>query len=70
MVLLVGGNLGPGKPNLSGRLSTVDLLVQTGQLIILFTYVTKQPTLIRMSTVQSLPLKLVFPSGTLQHYLK
>jgi hypothetical protein len=48
-------------------LSTVNLLVLTSldQLIfklkILFTFVTKQVTLMRRSTVLSLPLQLVFP---------
>jgi len=50
-----------------GRLSTVDLLALTSldQLIsilkILFTFVAKQATLMRRSTVLSLPLQLVFP---------
>jgi hypothetical protein len=50
-----------------GRISTVDLLVLTGldQLIFklnkIFTFVTKQATLMRRSTVLSLPLQLVFP---------
>jgi hypothetical protein len=51
-----------------GRLSTVDLLVLTSldQLIfklkILFAFVTKQATLMRRSTVLSLPLQIVFPA--------
>jgi hypothetical protein len=56
------------EPLLVGKLSTVDLLVLTSldQVIfifkILFTYVTKQTTLLRRSIVQSpLPLQLVFP---------
>jgi hypothetical protein len=49
------------------RLSTVDLLVLTSldQLLfilqILFTLVTQQTILMRRSTVQSLPSRLVFP---------
>ncbi len=50
-----------------GRLSTVDLLVLTSSdqltfmLKILFTCAAKQATLMRRSTVLSLPLQLVFP---------
>ncbi len=57
----------PGKPNWRGRLSTLDLLVRTSldqmllTLKILFTFVRKQATLIRRSTVGSLPLQLEFP---------
>jgi len=60
----------PGKPYRRGRLSTVNLLVLTSldQLIfklkILFTFFTKQATLMRRSTVLSLPLQLVFPDDT------
>ncbi len=49
-----------------GRVSTVDLLVLTSldqlvsELKILFTIFTKQPTLMRSSTVQSLPPQLAF----------
>jgi len=56
------------------RLSTVDLLeiTRVDKLIfikkILFIYVTKQPTLIRRSTVLSLPLQLVFPEQTLEAF--
>ncbi len=52
---------------LKGRLSTVDLLVLTSldQVIfimkILFNFVTKQTTLMRRSTVLSVPTQLVFP---------
>jgi hypothetical protein len=52
---------------MKGRLSTVDLLVQTSlyqlllQLKILFTYVAKVPTLMRRSTVLNLPIQLDFP---------
>jgi hypothetical protein len=52
---------------LKGRLSAVELLVLTSldQLLfilkILFTFFTKQATLMRRSTVLSLPLQLVFP---------
>ncbi len=51
-------------------LSTVDLLVLTSSghpffvVIILFTFVTKHATLMRRSTVLSLPLRLVFLAGT------
>ncbi len=57
----------PWNPYWRGRLSTVDLLVLTSldQLIfilkILFTFITKQLTLLRRSTVLCLPLQLVFP---------
>ena len=57
-----------GKPDRKVRLSTVHLLVLTrlDQLFfilkILFAFVTKQPTLMRRSTVMSLPGKLVFPA--------
>ncbi len=50
-----------------GRLITVDLLVLTSsysalfKLKILFTFVSKQATLKRRSTVMSLPPQLVFP---------
>jgi hypothetical protein len=53
--------------SLTGRLSTVDLLVLTSLeqltliLKILFSFFTKQATLIRRSTVQSVPPQLVFP---------
>ncbi len=56
-----------------GRLSTVDLLVLTSlhqlllMLKILFTFFTKQPTLIRRSTVLSLPPQLVFLFPALAH---
>jgi hypothetical protein len=56
-----------GKPYGRGRLSTIDLLVQNSldQLIfvleILFNFVTKQPVLMRRSTVLGLPLQLVLP---------
>jgi len=54
-----------------GKLSTVDLLVLTSlvQLLfilkIFFTFFTKQVTLMRRSTVQSLPPQLVFPGKIL-----
>jgi hypothetical protein len=57
----------PGKSYWRGRLSTVDLLVLTSLywliffLKILFIGVSKQATLIRRSTVLSLPLQLGFP---------
>jgi hypothetical protein len=57
---------------LEGRLNTVDLLVLTSldQLIfilkILFTCFTQQATLMRRSTVLSLPLQLVFPGEAFQ----
>ncbi len=56
----------PGNPYWRGRISTVDLLVQTTldhSLFILniwFTCVTKEAVLIRRSTVLSLPLQLSF----------
>ncbi len=59
----------PWNPYWKGRLSTIDLLVLTSfdQLLvllkILFTYLTKQLTLMRRSTVLlSLPLQLEFPA--------
>jgi hypothetical protein len=54
-----------------GRPNTVDLLVLTSlvQLIFIFrvliTFITKQATLIRRSTVLILPLQLLFPDVTL-----
>ncbi len=58
-----------GNPYWSGRLSTVDLLVLTSldQLILLLKilfifFFTKQATLMRRSTVLSLPFQLVFPA--------
>ncbi len=70
------GNWKAGKAYWRGRLSTVDLLVLTSldQLLfilkILFTYVTKQAaTLMRRSTVLSLPLQLVFPVKGLSKYM-
>jgi len=56
-----------GNPNRRGRISTVDLLALTSldklffMLKILFNFVTKQATLMRRSTVLSLPHQLVFP---------
>jgi hypothetical protein len=53
--------------SLTEMISTVDLLalISLDQLLfilkILFTYVTQQATLMRRSTVLSLPLQLVFP---------
>ncbi len=61
----------PGNTSLRGRSSTVHLLVLTGldQLLLilkkLFTFVTKQVTLMRSSTVLSLSLHLVFPAETI-----
>jgi len=58
----------PGKSYRGGRFSTVDLLVLTSfeQLIfivkILFSFFTKQATLMKRSTVLSLPPQLVFPT--------
>ncbi len=59
----------PGSPYRMGRLSTVDLLVLTSldQLIvycILLTFVTKQDTLMRRSTLLSFPVELVFLGRT------
>jgi hypothetical protein len=59
--------IGAGKSYRRGRLSTVDLPVPTSldQLLlilkILFTYFTKQATLMRRSIVLSFPPQLVFP---------
>jgi len=59
-----------GEPFLKVRLSTVDLLVLTSSdllLLILKTFLTffaKQATLMRRSTVLSLPLQQVFPGHT------
>jgi hypothetical protein len=59
------GSLWSGKSYWRGRLGTVDLLVLTRLdelfiLKILFTVFTKQPTLMRRSTLLSLPIHLVF----------
>jgi hypothetical protein len=57
-----------GKTYCGGRLSTVDLLVLTSLdllvfiLKILFSFFTKQATLMTRSTVLSLPPQLVFPA--------
>ena len=63
-----GAFVGVTKESLvKGRISTVDLLVlnSSDQLFFLlklkFSFYTKQPTLMRRSTVLSLPLQLVFP---------
>ncbi len=62
--------LQPGKSHWGGRLSTVDLLVLTilDQLIfklkVFFSFLTKQATLRRRSTVLSLPPQLVFLAAT------
>ncbi len=59
-----------GKSYYRGRLSTVDLLVITSldelllDLTILLTFFTKKATLMRRSTVLSLPPQLVFPFGS------
>jgi hypothetical protein len=59
--------LGQGSLTEGGRLSTVDFLVLTSldQLIfklkIIFSFFAKQATLMRRSTVLSLPRQLVFP---------
>jgi hypothetical protein len=66
-----------GKPNRTGRqrLSTVDLLVLTSlvqllfKLTALFTFFTKPATLMRRSIVLSLPLQLAFP-GTSHRQLQ
>jgi hypothetical protein len=55
---------------MKGRLSTVGLLVPTNLyqmlflLKILFAFGTKRATLMRRSTVLSLPIQLVFPAFT------
>jgi hypothetical protein len=60
-----------GKPNCRGRLSTVDLLVITSsdqvlfRLKILISLFTKQATLLRWSTVLSLPVQLAFPGSNI-----
>jgi hypothetical protein len=65
-----------GKSNWRGRFSTVDLLVLTSLdqslfiLKILFTFFTKQATLIRRSTVPSLSPQLVFPGVVIKHWPK
>jgi hypothetical protein len=64
-----------GKSYWGGRLSTVDLLVQTSldsnlyKLKILFTFFTKQATLMRRSTVLSLPPQLVSPAVKIIYWL-
>jgi len=66
-------SINAGKYYWSGRLSTVDLLIQTSldQLLfilkILFTFFTKQSTLMRRSTVLSLPPQVKFP-GKWRHW--
>jgi hypothetical protein len=60
----------PGNPYWGGRLSTADLLVLTSldQLLsimkTLFSFFPKQATLMKWSTVRSLPLQSVFPGYT------
>jgi len=62
----------PGKSHWRGKLSTVDLLVLISleQLLLLWKYYllifTKQATLMRRSTVLSLPPLLVFPALTMK----
>jgi hypothetical protein len=56
----------PRNPYLRGRLSTVDLLILAGIYLLLdieniIYFFTQQATLMRRSTVLSLPLQLVFP---------
>jgi hypothetical protein len=65
-----------GNPYCRGSLSTVDILVQTSLeqvlfvLKILFTFVTKQATLMRRLIVLILPFQLVFPvKGSLEKKL-
>ncbi len=61
---------GPEKHYWKGRLSTVDLLVQSrfNQALFIFklllAFITKQAFLMRRSSVLSFPLKLVFPAWT------
>ena len=61
-----------GNPTEEERVSTNDLLVLTtiDELLfiskILFTFVTKQATLTRRSTVLSLPLQLAFPGSCIK----
>ncbi len=58
----------PGNPYLRGWLSPVDLLELTSLVAFdmptLFTFLTKQPTLMKRSTIPSVPLQLVFPDKT------
>ncbi len=62
----------PRNPYGRGRLGTVDLLVQTSIdpllliLKILFTFFTKQATLMRRSIVLSVPFQLVFPVSSFE----
>jgi hypothetical protein len=62
----------PGNPYGGGRLSTIDLLVLTSldlhvfELKILFIFMTKQATLMRRSTVLSLPPQKGFPDSNKQ----
>ncbi len=59
--------LDQGTLNEGGRISTIDLLVLTSldqllfKLKVFFFFLTKQASLIKRSTVLSLPLQLVFP---------
>ncbi len=61
---------------LKGWISTVDLLELTSldQLLfilkILLTFFTKQPTLMRRSTVLSLPIQLEFPGDKVRKLMK
>jgi len=63
-----------GKSYWRERLSTVDLLVLTSldllvfKLKIIFSFFTKQATLMRRSTVLSLPPQLVFPGWGVRHW--
>jgi hypothetical protein len=65
------GRVKPGNPYWRGRLSTVDLLALTSLDQLLFimqtlcTFLQNKATLMRRSTVPSLPLQLVFLGETL-----
>jgi hypothetical protein len=65
--LIFARKVGAGKPYWRGRISTVDLFVLNSLDQLLFTLklylsiFTKQPIIMRRSTVLSLPLQLVFP---------
>jgi hypothetical protein len=69
--VFLGQTLAKDKPWNTNSISMVDLLVLTCLnllilvLKILFDFVTKQTTLMRRSTVLSLPLQKVFPGQTL-----
>ncbi len=69
-------SLRTGKSYIGGRLSTIDLLVLTSLdqlgfiLKILFSFLTKQATLMRSLSVLSLPPQLVFPASDLLQIIR